>query len=219
MIEFRFLDQTLHLYPQRAVYWVEGKTAVVADLHFGKAATFRAHGIAMPAGTTEANLARLTAVLTHTSAERLIMLGDLLHAKAGRDEVMVNQVTAWRQQFATLAIDLAIGNHDRQAGSPPDGWRMREVERLVERPFVWQHEPGESADGYVLAGHVHPAVQLRGPGERISLPCFYFGHHFGLLPAFGEFTGFGRVHPRPGDAVFVLADQEIIRLDNSSKPS
>ncbi len=168
----RFLDQTLHLYPDRALYWEQTRTLVVTDVHFGKATTFRAHGIALPTGTTQSNLARLTTLLDRTKAEPLLILGDLLQAQAGRTASVLDQVTAWRQQFEALSIELVLGNHDHQAGRPPAVWRMRCEMELVEHPFVWRHKPGDSEAGYVLAGHVHPAVSLRGPGEQLILPCF-----------------------------------------------
>ena len=213
MIEFRLLDQTLHLYSQRALYWVEARTVVVADVHLGKAATFRAHGISLPGGTTQTNLTNLTAVLDQTKAQRLLILGDLLHAIAGRDVAMIEQVDHWRRQFSTLTIDLVLGNHDHHAGPPPESWRMHCVDRIEEGPFVWQHEPEDVETGYVIAGHVHPAVRLRGPGERLTLPCFYFGANYAILPAFGDFTGTSVLQPKVGDTIFVLAEKEVIRFD------
>lgn len=212
MIHF-IRGQQLRLFAERALYWVEGKTAVITDPHFGKAATFRAAGIPLPAGTTADNLARLTAVLEQTNAERLLILGDLIHAKAGQTANVHEQVAAWRQRFSTLAIDLVLGNHDQHAGVPPAAWGMTVHQRLVERPFVWQHHPEPDEAGYVLSGHIHPAVRLKGSGEQVMIPCFYFGKQFGILPAFGAFTGYGTVKPKRGETVFLLADDQLIRKD------
>ena len=66
--------------------------------------------------------------------------------------------------------------------------------------------------GYALAGHVHPAVRLRGEGESLRLPCFWFGARYGVLPAFGAFTGTAEVRPREGDQVFVIAEDEVLRV-------
>ena len=213
MFEFSYLNQSLQLFPERVLYWVESQTLVVADVHLGKAATFRAHGIPVPAGGTQDNLSRLTAVLTKTKAERLLILGDLLHAKAGRTEALFALVDSWRREFQTLAIDLVLGNHDQHAGLPPASWRMRSVAELVEPPFVWRHYPEPSDTGYVVAGHLHPAVHLRDAGEHLMLPCFYFGETNGALPAFGDFTGFSLIRPRAGEYIFVLAEDEIIPFD------
>ena len=44
----------------------------------------------------------------------------------------------------------------------------------------------------------------------MTLPCFYFGRDYALLPAFGEFTGTAVVRPRAGEGVFVLAGDEVV---------
>ena len=106
------------------------------------------------------------------------------------------------------------GNHDRGAGDPPDDWRVRCVdEPWREGPFAFRHHPGDDPEGYVLAGHVHPAVHLLGAGRQSeTLPAFLFGRSCGLLPAFGGFTGGARVRPRRGDRVYVLAEGEVIEV-------
>ena len=47
------------LLAQRAVFWRERQMLLIADPHFGKAASFRSHGIAIPRGTTCYDLQRL----------------------------------------------------------------------------------------------------------------------------------------------------------------
>ena len=65
----------------------------------------------------------------------------------------------------------------------------------------------------MLAGHIHPAISLAGPGrQRERLPCFLFGERIGLLPAFGDFTGGATVRPRPGDRVFGVAGDEVVPI-------
>jgi metallophosphoesterase superfamily enzyme len=62
-----------------------------------------------------------------------------------------------------------------------------------------------------VAGHLHPGARLAGPGgQRETLPCFYFGHRYGILPAFGDFTGTALVRPKRGHRLYVLAGDEII---------
>ena len=51
--------EDVQLLPERALYWPRACTLVVADVHWGKAATFRAAGIPIPSGTTTEDLARL----------------------------------------------------------------------------------------------------------------------------------------------------------------
>ena len=73
----------LVLLPDRAIWIPERRMVIVADLHWGKAAAFRAAFVPVPTGTTARDLARLTRVLHETAATSLVVLGDLLHARAG----------------------------------------------------------------------------------------------------------------------------------------
>ena len=67
--------------------------------------------------------------------------------------------------------------------------------------------------GYALAGHIHPAVWLTGCGDPgLRLPCFWFARRHGILPAFGAFTGSAVVKPRAGDQVFVIAEDEVVKV-------
>ena len=188
------------------------RTLLVADPHWGKAATFRAGGIPVPGGTTAAGLRRLDLLLAAFDVERLVYLGDFLHARAGRTAAVFDALAAWRARHAQIDVVLVRGNHDRGAGDPPAALGTRCVDApLHAAPFALAHHPEASDDGYVLAGHLHPGVVLVGAGrERERLPCFWFGRRVGVLPAFGEFTGLATVRPDPGDRVVVVAGEELL---------
>ncbi len=54
---------------------------------------------------------------------------------------------------------------------------------------------------------------MRGKASQsLRLPCFYFGENGGIMPAFGEFTGTYTIKPKKGEKVFVIADDEVMRL-------
>ena len=74
----------VHLLPGRAAFLPATSTLLVADVHIGKAASFRRLGVPVPAGTTAANLVRLDGLLARWPVRRLVVLGDLLHAASGR---------------------------------------------------------------------------------------------------------------------------------------
>jgi DNA ligase-associated metallophosphoesterase len=203
------------LLPERALFWPRGGTLVAADLHWGKAATFRAAGIPIPGGGTIDDLARLDAALLRTGARRLAVLGDLFHARAGRVATRtLAELRAWRGVRADVEILLVRGNHDRHAGDPPADLRINCVDApAFIPPFVLRHQPAATAGGYTLAGHVHPGVVLAGAGrQRERLACFLFGQEVALLPAFGSFTGFGMVEPAEGERLFVVAEDEVMAL-------
>ncbi len=207
-------NETLHLLPERALYWPRTQTLFIADPHFGKDATFRAHAVPLPQGTTNAELDRLTQALDRTGAQKLIILGDLLHAAKGREQAVLDAVTTWREQHADLSIYLVRGNHDRHAGDPPAEWRMTLMDGPTPGPhWVLNHEPLEPEMGYALVGHLHPAVQLTGKGRQsLKLPCFWFGENCGVLPAFSAFVDHGTIHPRQGDQVFVVTDTQVLAV-------
>lgn len=206
--------ETLHLLPQRAVWWPAQRTLFVADLHLGKAAAYRALGQPVPTGTTLANLVRLAELLRTYEPHMLVFLGDFLHAAEARTASVLAELSAWRAAFASVRCVLVRGNHDRRAGDPPATLRVEVVEEPWHiGPFSACHHPQSQAGRLVLAGHVHPTVLLRGRGrERLRLPCFALDAHQLLLPAFGEFTGGWTLPPTPGMALFPVAADGIWRL-------
>lgn len=206
--------EELRLLPERAIYWPRVATLLVADLHLGKAAAFRAAAIAVPEGAANADLARLGRLIERRNVRRLLILGDLLHARSGRTPAILAAVGVWRERYADLEITLVRGNHDAHSGDPPDEWNISCVDEPWRAgPFFLRHTPATSVDGYVLAGHIHPAVSLVGAArQRMTLPCFWFGARVGVLPAFGGFTGVKTITPSPGDQVFVVAGEEVINM-------
>ena len=206
--------ERLILLPERVAYWPARRTLFVADFHLGKAAAFRQAGIPLPSGTTSENVERLDRAIAKTSAARVVFLGDFLHSAQGRTPRTFERFAAWRDSRAKVELTIIRGNHDRKAGDPPAEWGVRCVDAgQCDAPFVLNHEPGASRGGYALSGHIHPAVRLSAPGEKsVRLPCFWFGKRYGVLPAFGAFTGSAEVLPRRGDQVFVIAEHEVLKV-------
>lgn len=196
--------EAMVLLPERALWWPASRTLFVADLHLGKAASFRVQGLPVPAGTTHENLERLSLLLTRHAAHRLVVLGDFLHAAEGRQPAVLAQALAWRTRHAALQCVLVRGNHDLHAGPPPaalaievvdEPWPLGNASRLAAC-----HHPHKLPGRAVLAGHWHPVARLRGPAaDRIRLPCFSVESDRLVLPAFGAFTG-GSRQPLPAGA-------------------
>lgn len=205
---------SVDLLADRAMYLPTARALIVADVHWGKAAAFRAGGVPIPHGTTRSGLDRLDALLTQTGATQLYVLGDLLHARAGMPPATLHTLERWRRTRADLAITLVRGNHDYNAGDPPASLGITCVDAPLQLgPFALCHHPCEHDAGYVLAGHVHPVVQLRGRGrQKLTLPCFAFGARSGLLPSFGEFTGGGLIEREDYADIFVIADDAVLPL-------
>jgi DNA ligase-associated metallophosphoesterase len=213
-VEVSVAGEALWLLPQRAAYWPGRRMLLVADAHLGKAAAFRAQGIAVPRGTTFETLERLSAAVGATGARCVAFLGDLLHSRRGRAPRTLDAFTGWRHRHAGLELVLVRGNHDRHAGDPPADWEVRCVaDPWSNAPFALRHAP-QAADGcYVIAGHLHPVIRLGGRGgERLRLPCFLLGRHWGVLPAFGAFTGGFDILPKSGEKAFALAGDRVVPI-------
>lgn len=216
-VSVEIAGERLELWPERVVFWPAQRVLLVADVHIGKSAAFRYGGIPVPDPSAD-DLDRLSTMLSRTGAERLVVLGDLVHAAEGLTAEVLHDLFAWRALHSGISVGLVTGNHDRidrsvlqDLGVEDLGWERR------EGPFLFRHDPesGEPSNGfYLLAGHIHPAVRLRGgPWQSLRLPCFVVGRGRAILPAFGGFTGTARTTLRRGDRVFVIADGSVIEAN------
>jgi DNA ligase-associated metallophosphoesterase len=198
------------LLPQKALYWPREHMLVVADIHFGKAAAFRALGVPVPGGTTAENLAALDALIALHGARQVVFLGDFLHSKAAHAPATQGALLAWRRRHPQLRLTLVRGNHDRRAGDPAAElgiWLVDEPFTLG--PFSFCHHPDKVAPGYVLAGHVHPVYVLATRLEALRLPCFVAGPHRMILPSFGSFTGGFVITAEAGERIWVSSGEAV----------
>ena len=210
-VELELRGQHLVLLPERAAYWREQEMLLIADMHCGKAATFRARNVPIPDGNMEADLARLTSVLEKTKARRMAILGDWVHAALGCTDEVMQTVQEWRQSHRHLDISWIRGNHDRLSEKVRSRFGFEDSLFLDRAPFRLQHEPGENVDRLTIAGHLHPTVSLGGRGfPRVKLPCFHIRQQLAILPAFTSFAG-GYPLPQSKDSrVFLIASGEVV---------
>jgi uncharacterized protein len=206
----------LTLLPDRAV-WIEALSLLlVADVHLGKARSFRSLGVPVPGGTTDENLRRLDQLLESTQASTLVVLGDLLHSAASRHPEVTDKLAQWRRRHAEVRCILVRGNHDDRAGDPPQECGFEVVDEPValdaSARLVGCHEPCHIEGALVLAGHQHPAYRLGDRVGSIRLPCFYRLGSLVVLPAFGEFTGGWSVNGQTLDEVFLTDSTRVYAI-------
>ena len=211
-LEFTLEGEKLLLLGEKAIYWPDQACLLMADLHLGKAGHFRKNGVPVSSGVMQQDLSRLDQLIARHETRELVMLGDLFHSYHNHE---VDQFGAWLMDTG-IKCRLIEGNHDILARHrypdlgieiQPEGTRMG--------PFVLRHHPLDTppTEGYVLAGHIHPGVRLLGLGrQKLTLPCFYFGHWQGLLPAFGSFTGCVAIEPDAEEKVFAVADGQVMAV-------
>ena len=210
------------LLPGRAVLLPASQTLLVADLHLGKAATFRRAGIPVPEGSAQRDLARLERLICEHAVRRLVVLGDLFHAKSGCTPQVYDEFSAFRSRLGETAVVLVLGNHDRAIGRLPDSLGLDAcLSSLDEPPFQFVHEPvGDSPAAekqlFTVAGHLHPTVSIRSPsGDRLADRCFVAEQSLLVLPAFGSFTGGHPIEPTAGMRLWIARDDgvaEVTRL-------
>jgi DNA ligase-associated metallophosphoesterase len=205
--------ERLTLLPQRAVWWESARTLFITDLHLGKEATFRAAGMPVPDQTAQL-LNRLRHIIDHYKPLKLIVLGDLIHARVGRCEKTFELIDIWRRSIPDLIIQLIRGNHDRSSGDPPTGWQIECLSEPYQcDQFMLCHYPESAGESPALAGHLHPAVRLTGRGrDALKLPCFLLRGRLLILPAFSEFVDGATQKLVAGDRTFGICDNHVHEL-------
>ncbi|MEJ6980923.1 ligase-associated DNA damage response endonuclease PdeM [Pedobacter sp. P351] len=213
-----FLEQNLILLPKKAIFWEEEKALIISDLHIGKVGHFRKAGIAIPKLMEQEELATLSDLIHDFKPSQLIFLGDLFHSDMNNDW---NWLELWRELYPTIKMILIQGNHDILHEDYYQQANFELHNKLRLGPFLFVHDkkdfekiPPENV--YVLSGHIHPAIRLRGRARQsVLLSCFSFGKTAGILPAFGKFTGKCCLKENEDDTVFGILNDKVILLKAS----
>ena len=202
----------LSLLPEGAVFLSDCATLVVADVHLGKSAAFRAQGLPVPEGDTVRDLQRLLELARKCHAAHLVVAGDLFHAPSGITPLLEAALADFIRALG-LPVTLVFGNHDVKLKQIPSqihsvaGLDLGESIRVI-------HDPAHASGGRMhLSGHWHPVVRIPdGRRTSLRLPCFLYRNHTLVLPAFGSFTGGAILSPAPDDRVFVAIRDQVIEL-------
>jgi uncharacterized protein len=214
----------LKLLPERAAFAPDAKTLFVADLHLGKAASFRALGAPAPTGVSEETLRRLAELIETIEPEHVAVLGDFTHARVAMTRGLFASLCAWRARWSSLAFTIVLGNHDRGAEQAYSECGFS----CVQAPAVLggaecRHHPIDGADGagpLALAGHLHPVVRLNGPGrDSLRTPCFAVGERQIVLPAFGEFVGGSLVTPSESERALIATARGVFDVTPGAPPT
>lgn len=201
------LNQSLWLSPQRCIFWQEQQALIVSDLHFGKTGHFRKAGIGIPQSVYKEDLQRLVEQLHHFSPTQLIVVGDFFHSTINKE---LDWFLKWRNDFHQLTIHLIKGNHDILNKEWYETSGINVIEPSLEiGPFCFVHDIKDAHSfnnaPYYFSGHIHPGISIKGIAKQsISLPCYYFGKKFAVLPAFSKFTGKTSIVKKSGEQVFAI---------------
>jgi DNA ligase-associated metallophosphoesterase len=202
----------IQLLPEGAAFASDCGTLVVADVHLGKSATFRARGLAVPEGDMERDFSRLMSLAHKCQAQRLVIAGDFFHAPAGVTPELEQALGEFLNEIG-IPMLLVEGNHDRKLKQLPHG--------IQALPFIILgggvrivHNPADVFGNQLhLTGHWHPAVRIRDGNKRIlRIPCFLHRETTVVLPAFGSFTGGAIFEAKKDDKVFITLRDSVIEI-------
>ena len=216
-------DTDIVLLPGRAAFLPQTSTVVCSDIHLGKAATFRHAGMPIPEGSAQHDLQRLTGIVQRYRAQRLLITGDLFHARSGCTEQVLDEFSAFCEQVRRLHntdVVLILGNHERSLGKkfqPHEIGIKRCEEEIIEPPFRFIHDHQSHSDAqpgyFTITGHVHPTVTIKGTGgDRLTCRCFVMTGTTLTLPAFGSFTGGHKISPSDGTRVWLAQIDGVMPL-------
>jgi DNA ligase-associated metallophosphoesterase len=202
-------NQTFDLHATGACYWLEQDVLLLADVHLGKSAHFRKHGMAVPSTADDAEYDKLNHLIEHYQPSRVWFLGDLFHSYRNAEWHFFEQ---W-VRMQSIEIALVMGNHDIISRESFEQLGMRTYKSLQMDKIILTHHPQEIKEHFNIAGHIHPSIKLTGLGrQRLKLPCFFCTEHGMILPAFGDFTGTYTLTPQKGNRIFVCVDEEVVEL-------
>lgn len=204
-------NQNFVLHPCGAAFWEEKKILLISDLHLGKIAHFRKHGMAIPEKAVQENFNRLNTILDLFDAETIIFLGDLFHSTINNEW---DFFADWTKTI-TQQIILVEGNHDIISKKYYADLSIEIFSELIIDDFLLTHHPTTREDYFNLCGHIHPGIKLKGLGRQfLGLSCFFRKPNQMIFPAFGEFTGNFYLLPEEHDKVYAIAKGEIIEIKN-----
>ena len=204
-------SEELILTNQRALFWEQESALVLSDLHLGKTAHFRKNGIALPVDLIQEDLRRLSDLILHFKPQRIIVVGDFLHAGKNSEFELFKD---FKGQFPELHIILVKGNHDRISEQHLLELGVSEIHNIYKkRHIVFSHENIESTTQFVISGHLHPGISLKSSIRKyLKFPCYIKTDNQLILPAFSSFTGLDTKNHPENSTYYFFSEEGIYEL-------
>lgn len=173
-----------------ALWVINHRTLIAADLHLEKGSAFAARGQMLPPYDSAATLDRLAQEVEALRPASVVLLGDSFHDAASVGRMAPGD----RERLERLAEGRdwiwLEGNHDIQAlAGSMDALPGAVVETMSLGALRLIHEPQPGEQAGEIAGHLHPAARIVAHGRGVRRPCFVTNGRRAVLPAFGAFTG------------------------------
>ncbi|TCK83596.1 ligase-associated DNA damage response endonuclease PdeM [Albibacterium bauzanense] len=203
----------IQLLSQKAIYLVQYKILVIADMHLGKLLHFRKKGIFAPSISINEDLETMQSLIEEYKPDEVVFLGDLFHSELNSDSDYFLKKIAL---FPHIRFTLTKGNHDI---IPEEFFNNAQIdiiqERILEDKITLRHQlpVNLEPDSFYIIGHVHPGyVVQRKARQTFRLPCFYQSGNVFILPAFGRFTGLFIPEFSEEGINYVIINNEVIHI-------
>jgi DNA ligase-associated metallophosphoesterase len=195
------LDGRLALFHRRE------KWLAIADLHFGYELSQRAAGRLTPLWGMATARERLLQLLREYLPERLVIVGDVVHDRAGA----ASAAKFLKELEEVCAVTLIAGNHDREIGR-----RFQTVNSWSSSEFLFHHGHCAAADPGAriqIIGHHHPAGVLHdGAGLRLKCPAFVQQERCWIMPAFSPWAAGASWPKEDADRVWLCTPKRVLAL-------
>ena len=206
-------ETEIELLCQRAIYLVQDKILVIADMHLGKLMHFRKKGLFVPTIAMNEDLETMQRLIEKYKPVELVFLGDLFHSELNSECDNFLRTIAL---FPHIKFTLTKGNHDI---IPAEFFTNAQVEivteRILKNQIVLRHQLPRIPEPNVfyIIGHVHPGFVIhRKARQNVRLPCFYHYGNVFILPAFGKFTGLFIPEFSKEGVNYVIINDEVMRI-------
>lgn len=195
------LDGRLALFHER------DRWLAVADLHFGYELSQRAAGNLFPLWGMQTIENRLLKLVQEYAPSHLLLLGDLVHNRAGGEELdrLVEKLRGLTE------LVLIAGNHDRH---------LRNLDLVASwrsNGFHFHHGDcaEESSERIQVIGHHHPAAVVRdGAGLRLKLPAFVQEETCWVMPAFSPWAAGTEWPCADNTVIWLCSPGRVLRMEN-----
>lgn len=192
-----------------ALWLAPERILVIADLHWGYAASHRARGNLLPCWGDDQIEERLESLVRDYQPAEMIWLGDVVHAAEGsaRAEAFLRR--------SSIPITHIAGNHDRR-------WRHAGEKTATRGRYFFHHgdaAPEPPAESIEVIGHHHPAIGwYDGAGGRLKLPALVASRCRFVLPAFSPWSAGTpwTINPDGDETLWAVAPHRIFALPRTN---
>ncbi len=211
----RSLQPGLYAHASGALWIDSSRTLVIADLHLGYGWAQRRKGELGPLAD-ELTVEKLKTVCSHFGPQRVVFLGDVVHAPRPCPEERTYIETVLNGLSADLELVSVQGNHDRAFAREFHTLPVQVVREWRDSGLAAVHgdkPPAVAeANGILLLGHLHPSMPVKdvaGAGRR--LPLFLAGTSAILLPAFSPFAlGYNLLEGLPQEFARLMGEGPVL---------